>query len=572
MATTVVEGLSAEHKAKLHEIADLMLQIYETLAEMCYVESAGIIRGPHNITSEMQQQYKELDLDPAIIYLYSILPYIDSKAANADQFFQRSHFFNHMKPSENAQGRDPWFRDPLRGNPNVGFDDANGLYMRPWYTPLSSIWERSPVIIYDAREHRIWIANYETSTDPIFYRRWYGELEEEQKSDWGGTDDYSDWSEKDEDEDGGDDAAASAGSSEFWDDGEEEDLSGELTGLSLDETPDVDFDEGFEIVEEIPWGEQVRALQIKNENSLELIQRRDAAEVLRDINSWYRQLKELPGDLGDNLRVEEKTKRSLYKKHGWPDTFDADAFMVDVIRTSAAERVPSHDVERDPANIIKKCQKRLEWSRRFRSKFTKPVDEAQGLDEEWTARFKLFRFDLGVEQHERDINEAEQELARDPTGDKRSDEELASLMVYEHLREQAGARRVRAEQWADTLSNAMDESDENRRYWEILASHLNRLMPCYEKALVEARADAQRVSPAKFAQPALMFRIDSEKASLASSMEELRRMEEFLETIPKDAVKAREEVIGDVKRREEFIQSRQAGIAELDESLRNDEY
>ncbi|KAK4506550.1 hypothetical protein PRZ48_000282 [Zasmidium cellare] len=568
MADIAAQSLSEEHKAKLHEVADLMLQIYETLAEMCYVQRAGIIRGPHKITSDMEQQYKDLELDPAIIYLYSILPYIDTTAANADEFFQRSHFFNHMNSRDVEQGRDPWYKDPRRNNPNVGFDDEDGLYMWPWYTPLSHIWERSAVMIYDAREHRIWIAGYDDSLDPFFRKGWYGELEEPEKSDWGGTGDESDWSEEggDEDED-----AASAGSSEFWDDEDEDDLGDELNGLSLDDAPEVDFDEGFDIVEDVPWGDQVQALNIKNDNSLELIQSRDAADVLRDVNRWYRELKELPGNPDGSLHAHGDTKRLLYKKNGWPESFNPDTFMVDFIRTTAAERVAGNDSDRDPAKIVMKCEKRVEYGHRFRPKFTKAVDEAQSADEEWIARYKLFQYDLSTEQHAWDLKEAQEELAREDPKAQQSNEELAPLREYEQLREDVAARRERAQFWVRTLGSA-DESEENKRHWQIKNGHLGWLLPFYEQALVQARADAQRISPTKFAQPGLASRIESERASLTSSLEELQRMKEFLSGIPDHAAKAREEVAENVRRCEESIESKRAQIAEHEESLKNDEY
>lgn len=575
MAATVSDTLSAEQKARLHEIADLMLQIYETLAEMQYICPAGIIRGPHNIPDEMQQLYKDLELDPSIIYLYSILPYIDGHAADAEGFFQRSHFFNHMKATDVRSGRDPWYRDP-----KAGWDDEDGLYMRSWYTPFSRVWERSPVLIYDAREHRIWIANYDTSTDPFLCPRWYGELgdQKDDASDWGGTDGYSNWSEDGDNQEDGEGEAdsqstTSTGSSEFWDDEEKMDDE-ELNSLREDPTADVNFDEGFEIVEEMSWNEQRAALQIKNENSLELIQSRDASHALRDINRWYRELKEVPDKydgLGSGPTVEEKTRRTLYKKHGWPDNFHAQAFTVDLIRTNAAERAGRDASERDPTKIFTKCKKRLGWCETYRFNFTDPVEAAKSVDEEWIARFKLLHFDLGMARHEWDMKEAEEELAKESIENKRSDEELAALREYEILRDDLGVRRQRAAQWQDTI-NSHDATNENFRYWETLQDHGSRLMPFYEIALVEARADAQRISPDKVVRPGVISKIDSEKTSLTWTMEELRKVKEFLSSVPSNAFKARVEVTKGVERLENSVRSVQARIVELEESLQDDQY
>lgn len=563
--------LSTEQKARLHEVADLMLQIYSTLAEMQYIHPTGIICGPHNIPDEIQQLYADLELDPSIIYLYSILPCIDSQAADAEGFFQRSHFFNHMKAIDVKRGRDPWYRDP-----KGGWDDEDGLYMRPWYTPLSDIWERSPLLVYDAREHRIWVADYENSTDPFFCPGWYGELadEKDDASDWGGTDGYSNWSEKgdDEDDDGG--SATSTGSSEFWDDEDETLNEEELDNLREDQAAGVNFDEGFEIVEKVSWHEQRAALQIKNENSLELIQSRDASDVLRDINRWYRELKEVPGKydgLGRGPNVEGKTRRLLYKKHGWPDSFNANAFTVALIRASATERIARDASERDPMEILSKCKKHLERRERYRMKFMDPVEAAKGADEEWIARFTLLNFDLDMTRHERDMNEAEEALARGSTMDERSDEELAALREYEMLRDDLESHRQRASRWDHTL-NSHDATNENYRHWETLRSHVVRLIPFHETALVEARADAQRVSPDKFVRPGVMSKIESKKKLVALWAKDLRRMKDFLSDVPVNAVKAREKVADDVEGLEKAVRDAQASIVELEKSLQDDRY
>jgi hypothetical protein len=145
-------GITNEQKARLQEVADLMLGIYETLVAMRYVDSKAIVRGPHQISRELQAKYKKHNLDDSIIYLYSILPYIDQAETDARDFFQGGAFFNHMDPHDIERGRDPCYASP-RG----GYESEDGEYMYPWYTPLSNCGNHSPIMIYDAKEHRMWI-------------------------------------------------------------------------------------------------------------------------------------------------------------------------------------------------------------------------------------------------------------------------------------------------------------------------------------------------------------------------------------------------------------------------------
>ncbi|KAK8083957.1 hypothetical protein PG996_002738 [Apiospora saccharicola] len=75
-----MDALSSETKGRLQQVADLMLDIYKTRAEMRFIDAAAIKPGPHDIT-HLIPLYQSLKLDPTIIYLYSILPYVDDVEA-----------------------------------------------------------------------------------------------------------------------------------------------------------------------------------------------------------------------------------------------------------------------------------------------------------------------------------------------------------------------------------------------------------------------------------------------------------------------------------------------------------
>ncbi|RAL15788.1 uncharacterized protein BO97DRAFT_383518 [Aspergillus homomorphus CBS 101889] len=119
-------------KAQLHEVADLMLEIYQTLVDMRYLDPMSIQMGPHNLTA-LNPQFQELDIDPAVQYLYSILPYIDTSLDGTADFLHGGEFADFLRPRAGESGP----RSLLRlGN-------------------------HGSVIVYDARRHLIWIIDQE---------------------------------------------------------------------------------------------------------------------------------------------------------------------------------------------------------------------------------------------------------------------------------------------------------------------------------------------------------------------------------------------------------------------------
>lgn len=155
-------GLWRNQTAQLHEVADLMLEIYQTLARMRYLDPSEIQRGPHNITN-LLPVYEGLGLDASVVQLYSLLPYISPGVARGLDFLQGGQFADFRDPEDVEQGRDPFYGSPDEED----FDDENGPYMRPWMTPLSNLGNHQSVILYDTRKHRIWIIDQESweSTD-----------------------------------------------------------------------------------------------------------------------------------------------------------------------------------------------------------------------------------------------------------------------------------------------------------------------------------------------------------------------------------------------------------------------
>jgi hypothetical protein len=102
-------------------------------------------------------------LDPSLIHLYSILPYIGAPSRGVTDFFRGSDFSNFRDAEQLEQSRDPYYADPEGDY----FDAEYGPYMRPWVTPLSRLGNHGSVILCDARAHRIRIVDQEwwDSTD-----------------------------------------------------------------------------------------------------------------------------------------------------------------------------------------------------------------------------------------------------------------------------------------------------------------------------------------------------------------------------------------------------------------------
>lgn len=101
----------------------------------------------------LTRTFAEHEIDPAVIYLYSVLPYIESDDASEKDFLHGGQFTDFRDEEEVELGRDPYYISPE----DPGFDDEDGPYMRPWVTPLSRLGNHGSVIIYDAMEHKIWI-------------------------------------------------------------------------------------------------------------------------------------------------------------------------------------------------------------------------------------------------------------------------------------------------------------------------------------------------------------------------------------------------------------------------------
>ena len=522
--------VSAEQRAQLQEVADLLLQIYETLAEMRYLDPRGIIRGPHDI-SQLESVYAEHKLDPSIIYLYSILPYIDEEEAGERDFFHGGSFADFRKPDEVERGRDPFY-----ASPSGDYDEEGGQYMRPWATPLSQLGNHGTVIIYDARLHRIWAIDQEgwSSTDPATCseRTLEGTPYEKAKSDWGGSDSAGDYE---------DDASdPSECSSEEWSD--EGDLEAEIEQLDEEEKEGIDWDEGFEILDEDERREAQDANLSKNSMSFDHIRSRPAGDVLRDINTWYRELKELPGqgEYSSSEWREPKVLRELYARSGWPDKFDAEAFEIGQAREYCVQRAKYFAEE--PQRQLDCIKGFLKYNDRDIEKWTESEATAKDDDEKWTARFQLWSAHQRAVRNQEEIRSATEKVELRSSDGRFQKEEDLPLWEMEMLRVETRWKNE-ALRRSDNLDSKTLEADAGYRHKQKAAS-------TYSKAYEAAIADAKRLCPGRtFAQatgipslgrPDTKSSIEFSKYWMEFSRQEVEKLKEWVTQLPDGAPKTRQ--------------------------------
>ncbi|KAF2446040.1 hypothetical protein P171DRAFT_430277 [Karstenula rhodostoma CBS 690.94] len=555
------DSVPAEQKERLHEVANELLNIYQTLVDMRYVDPEGLIRGPHELSEKLLTCYAQCELDPAIIYLYSIMPYIDGAETDAEDFFQGGAFFNQLSIRDVERGRDPRYLSP-----KGGFDDEEGQYMYPWYTPLSNCGNHSPIIIYDAKEHRIWIVDQidGCTTDPVYRKGWYGESESEkdEASNWGDSG-SSDWS-----GDGGSEEemnfsdGASEGSSEFWNDEDDIGETREIDTMIEDQAEVIEYDEGFEHVEELEEWEREEAAAVNNRNSLEPIRSRPAGDVLRDINCLYRALKELPGQGEYSGWMEPAILKPLYLKNGWLDEFNGEQFEIDVARAYATER--ARYFAEEPLRQVK-CY--AGWAERAGTdieRYTKKNAEAQTPGDEWTTRFELWKAEERSERNARDLKMAKEKAEKlCPNGVCQKEEDLP-LWQVEQLRVETQGKRESAQRNDHvTFAEQFKDNPERIRHMEGRHRRAQKQWAVYEEAFVASKFDAEHLRPGVTFQEATGIKSlgrEDTLSSIASQKNVIEYLEryvqsvrDFAKTVPQNALAGIAAVEIEIQRNEKSL-------------------
>jgi len=348
---SLTRDLTPGEKYRLDEVANLMLEIYQTLTRMRYLDPSWIQPGRHDLNLSLFALYSSLKLDPKIIYLYSVLPYIDPPVAGNLDFFQGSGFADFRNKDHVIQAR----------NPMYAVEESEK--MRPWMTPLCMLGNHQSIVIYDAKRHVVGIYDHESmwsfdrnlDEGKIFMTT----TTHEEGGAWMETTRYFRILENKTEEECG---------VEEWE-------RQQIRGGGDDE------DQG-----QNGQGDQEGPL---DKNQWDEMQARQAPNVLRDIARWYRELIEVPGG-GEHSggRWEEEITRPLYLKHGWPsDDFDGDAFLIDQARAHAMDTVKYVFAEsaKKVRNLGYDIEKHAQEEPEFREEHQKRLAEAvaaNNVDEE----------------------------------------------------------------------------------------------------------------------------------------------------------------------------------------------
>ncbi|EME77222.1 uncharacterized protein MYCFIDRAFT_42112, partial [Pseudocercospora fijiensis CIRAD86] len=156
--TVLGSELPPTTRAKVHRVADLMLEIYRTLVDMQYLEPEAIRKGPHKINITLS---REQDVDDSVIYLWQIRPYLDLAYAEASGFIFGGTFVDFRDEGDILRSRDPMYAIEYDNQEGCGLEcelDDNGElnlpYMRPTMTTLTNLGNHECVMVYDVKTDR----------------------------------------------------------------------------------------------------------------------------------------------------------------------------------------------------------------------------------------------------------------------------------------------------------------------------------------------------------------------------------------------------------------------------------
>ncbi|VUC28184.1 unnamed protein product [Clonostachys rosea] len=460
--------LSRREMARTQEVAELLLEIYHTLAEMRYLDPLCISSGPHDL-SHVQETIDSYNLDPAIVHLYRIMPYVEGEQT---AFFQGSQFADFRRTNDVEEARDPFY-----GNPRyeARFNEEDGPYMRPWVTPLSLIGNHQSVIIYDVRQHRIWIIDQESwcSSDPALEGKDH------------------------------------------------------MPALSL------------------------------NNNAFEHIPSRPAADVLKDINKWYRQLTILPGggdDTGSEWDHYDMDLPSIYRNHGWPDRFDGEAFEVEQARKSRA--VWAKYVAEEPLRRLATLQSWVEGFPQEIQRAKEAVLKATSEEEKETAKLAQWKSEYAQKRRIKELAPAQEMADKFCPGGVCQREEDLPLWEFETVKSEYESVQNRLRDLQEEGATS-DKDHEFRK--------AQRDVAIYQKAFDLSKAACEKLSSDIMeSHLALVWPKGPDPNRLRDDINRMQQyvddFKEYLAAVPESAPKTRKAIELDIEHAEKLIESRKIGL------------
>ncbi|KZM28690.1 uncharacterized protein EKO05_0009911 [Ascochyta rabiei] len=151
-------------EARLQNIANLMDNIYTTLANSTFIPHNAIRRGPHQINTTALRCKPHA----AVLRLVNILPYVDTSLVQEPDWIYGGHFMDYRNPDQLAE-----LCDPLRGQ-SIGWVDylsPSDLALTNWGTGgwnNDRTWvmlyntERDAIRIFDAEE---WVGRHQAQEE-----------------------------------------------------------------------------------------------------------------------------------------------------------------------------------------------------------------------------------------------------------------------------------------------------------------------------------------------------------------------------------------------------------------------
>lgn len=498
-----MEGIDLDPvvKTRLDLVAELMLKIYQTLADLQYLDPEWIVQGPHGDIANILSQRGTID--DRILYLYSILPYVDTGGAANVDFFDGGEFvrFDNGGDLDNRQ-------NPL-------YSDKRAEHLTPWMTPLSKIGNHRTTIIYGAKTHAIWILSQSAmgSVDPGLAQnqdRHAGSSRPDRNNSDTSSVDPFDNDEFDEDED---------------------DDNSDSDGSNLSDAPDE--------------GEEGAAFSY--------VDCRPAEDVLRDINKWYRELKEIPGG-GEHSPEDwdQNLTEPLYRKHGWlTGKFDSEAFHRERLQQYALQEV---------RRIITSTWEKLQTSGNIMTsgyieRLRQREEQADSVEEKWNLSLKIFAQEQTKKRTTKKQGDTEEQLQRLFPGGAASQDQYTPLWQTEWLLSTLTAKQGSLQRLQHKIRD--EQLDRSKR---LQLNHARRQVNLYQMAYNASRTDSETLFPGKSftavtgwtslnSQTSLEKQLEELDEEQATDEQELLEWREFLARVPEEANTTREKTRLIIERR-----------------------
>lgn len=155
----------ATYPAKQQEVADLMTELYELLADMGYYDRSLIAQPPHTNPGINKTLAAELQFSQAAIEMMKMLPYLNidhsrtvfnwDAGSYGNEFILYGIFADMRKDSDLTNSRDPYY---------IGPEEES--YIDPNHVALSGGGEEGALLMVDAQSMQMWTFQMSGNMDP----------------------------------------------------------------------------------------------------------------------------------------------------------------------------------------------------------------------------------------------------------------------------------------------------------------------------------------------------------------------------------------------------------------------